>query len=337
LTAFFMLATEVAGASSAGVCDVTSPHVVVHFDGEWDPAVKEEALSDLAAALAPQQMSVCTRQADLGAAAAVVTSRLLDGDRVRIEVDDSLTKKRVSRDVSLKDPKDPSSALIVAVAIDELLRATWAELSLERRASPEQESDSSGSEEPPLVSAPAHEAASAAVLPRQRFGLGVTIDFYPRASSFWGGDVIYGRAVSDRVEWTVQFGPRIARSGRASSLGEVQAEAVTMGGVVGVPLVRQRQLAFGPELSLQASYAWFRGRGERSTEVPIESGEFRGWSVAAGVGFSLRVLLDSAFVSFSTRAGAPLLALEVTDDDGLIGGMSGLQWNNQFHLGWWWK
>jgi hypothetical protein len=50
-----------------------------------------------------------------------------------IELDDRVTHKRVARDLSLRGIPANGRALAIAIAIDELLRASWAELTLRRR------------------------------------------------------------------------------------------------------------------------------------------------------------------------------------------------------------
>lgn len=318
-------------------CDRTQDHVTVSFVGNWTEDVKRAALSDLAAALEPKRMGVCPDERERGTSASVsfVRVELLDPGRVRIEVDDSLTDKLVSRAIQVDDSTESSSALIVAVAVDELLRATWAELSIKRQKLQERPAPSSESERE--TQSQERVNPSFGELPSHRIALGGAVDAYVVGSVLFGANVVYGSAIGDAIEWDAFAGPRVVRAKNASELGQVRADALAMGLRLRAPLMRTSRFFFGPVLGVAATHAWFRGRATTDAQVAATDEEFQGWAVTGRVGLDARLHLGSAFVSAGTSVGFPLLALAVTDGTEVVGGMTGLEWSNGLSLGWWWQ
>jgi hypothetical protein len=304
--------------------------------------VKREILSDLSAALSPQNIGACLAfESTAGAENPIARVRLgsISSGQVSIEVDDSLTNKRVTRDVVLRDASESAAALVIAVAIDELLRATWAELSLRNKQSP---SVKEATPEPPAAppAQPTAEPAATrqkASLPLHRLSLGASADVYIGGSTFWGGDLAYGSRIANAAEWTVFAGPRFTRSKSASAQGEVSAEALTFGFSGQVPLVHTGSFLFGPLISVAATHAWYRGRAEGTSEAQsLVDGEMRGWGVLLRGGAAIRWQFEHLYLAAHTELGAPILALEVTDSQKTVGGITGLEWSNSAALGFWW-
>ncbi len=102
-----------------------------------DPALVAEVRTDLATELEHRGLAVCGPDGREREPAARVLLREA-GEAVVVELDDRVTNKRVARDLSLVRIPPNGRALAIAIAIDELLRASWAELTLQREP-PEQE------------------------------------------------------------------------------------------------------------------------------------------------------------------------------------------------------
>jgi len=112
-------------------------HVVLSLANDLEPELQREIFADLASELAPRGLTVCMIEArEPGTALADVRVARREGARLSIEVFDRTTDKRVSRDVSLSRIPNNARALAIAIAIDELLRASWAELALRVRPGP---------------------------------------------------------------------------------------------------------------------------------------------------------------------------------------------------------
>lgn len=114
--------------------------VVVTFAPDFEAAFAAEVRTDLATELAQRGLALCSAGASPREPAASVALSI-DSEVVLIALDDRLTHKRVARDLSLSALPENGRALATAIAIDELLRASWAELTLQRDnrpAAPEQ-------------------------------------------------------------------------------------------------------------------------------------------------------------------------------------------------------
>jgi hypothetical protein len=115
--------------------------IVLSGDG-LDPALFNEVRTDLAAELAHRGIDVCDSNTAREPAALAKLSRT--DDTVVIELDDRVTHKRVGRDLVLARLPANGRALAIAIAIDELLRASWAELTLRRPSESEDEDEAEG-------------------------------------------------------------------------------------------------------------------------------------------------------------------------------------------------
>ncbi|MDB4985515.1 MAG: hypothetical protein JWN04_693 [Myxococcaceae bacterium] len=145
-----------------------------------DPALSAEVRTDFAAELAHRGLALCDSTSTGRGAAAVVEAQARDGVVV-IELDDRVTHKRVARDLSLAGIPENGRALAIAIAIDELLRASWAELQLARSRDVEEDEDDSTyrvAETRPV------NARGRARDERTRYQVGVDVDFLHTAHNF---------------------------------------------------------------------------------------------------------------------------------------------------------
>jgi hypothetical protein len=108
-------------------------YVSVAAAAGFDPHLADEVRKDLAAELAPRGFGVCANQASQGELVAEISLVQREPALVAIQVEDYTTGKRVARDVRLARIPAGGVALALAIAADELLRASWAELVLRRR------------------------------------------------------------------------------------------------------------------------------------------------------------------------------------------------------------
>ena len=105
-----------------------------------DRADVEKITALLRAELAPRSIDVCAPSDTPGvpSIAVVTVNAHPDGALVDVEVHDSLTAKRVSRDVDLASVPQDGRSLTLALVADELLRASWAEIALRHAPPPAQ-------------------------------------------------------------------------------------------------------------------------------------------------------------------------------------------------------
>jgi hypothetical protein len=115
------------------------PWVALTFEGQdWPRALRDNVTADLRAGLRLRGIDVCA--ADARAARKPVAQVALQSasERVLVSIDvhDAITDKRVLRDVDLRAATPDARGLLLAQAADELLRASWIELSLEDAPTP---------------------------------------------------------------------------------------------------------------------------------------------------------------------------------------------------------
>lgn len=285
------------------------------------------------AALSPQKIAVCTETEDFNRGMAVVFLERLDRGSVRIDVADELTNKRVSRDIAISRGADGSAALSVAVAADELLRATWAELSLRKN----EESTAIAPPSSPLAPAVEEEkqeisAARVDRLPALRMGIAGVADVFVDGSPFFGGDLVLGSHFGDVIEWSLFGGPRATRQNEVSSLGGARAIAASWGGSLAWPVARSGGFVFGPVASLQSMYAWYSGTATDDGPA-IEELDAGGWSLQVLAGATARMHLDGFYMSLGTQWGGAVRGFEVTDGRGVLGGMRGFLWSSTLGMG----
>jgi len=169
-------------ARAADECTGKRPWVVVSgsLPAEFSRAVR----SDLRAGLAPSHIDVCEEPHDGGSEplARVTLERIGNGAHYSLQVTDSVTHKRVARDLALDNLPPDGRPFALAVAAEELLRATWAELALTRP------DDRSQPAAPPEVRAIVEKSAPQPARQRRPAGLGARLSF----EHFLGGQTHYG-------------------------------------------------------------------------------------------------------------------------------------------------
>ena len=201
------------------------PWVEVRASGEL-PRGLGSFVELLRAELASRSIELCA-SIDEGRPAPLATIAVSSGpDAVTlgVEVRDAVTAKHVSRDVALGGVPADSRPLMIAVAADELLRASWAELAL--RTAP-----------PPARAVPIEVTRSVkdsieppAALSSPRFLLGVdgSVERFGSGTTLYGADARFGAWLTPRIAAGLRLG---LRSGAAVSAadGSVQPSAWLVG------------------------------------------------------------------------------------------------------------
>jgi hypothetical protein len=310
------------------------------FSGQWTLVVEEAVLSDLSSSLHAQ--GLCVRRFDVQSADVVVHIQLRRSTEnlVEIEIADTLTDKRVARDIALQNPADPSSGLVLAVAADELLRAAWAELALpSARPVPTP---------PPAAQPPARAEPQAISPPPGAQARGPTthtlegravVDVFVQSSTFLGGDVVYRVERRAPVQWSLFAGPRFALQKQVADRGEVSAQAFSFGTSAQVSITRGSSWEFGPMLTLQGVYAWYEGRPDpSSTGSEVLGLKYSGLAMTLRGGLGLQWRLTPGLALFAcSELGAPLVSLAVSDGQDEVAGVQGLESSSSLGLGYGWS
>ncbi|HEX6239832.1 MAG TPA: hypothetical protein VFZ61_03015 [Polyangiales bacterium] len=296
-------------------------YVTLLAPGAFDAILLEEVHKDLATELLPR--GFCVRAARVSGLepAAEIELAMRDATRVAVRVDDHTTGKQVARDVSLRRIPAGGQALAIAIGIDELLRASWAELMLRPRAS-----------------APAEELASEpdALPARATVGAGATTRTAPQRR--WGLGLLaaYSYAASD---WSA-FGPDLRLSFRPLRLLLLEAGA---GGVWTLPVdtalgrARARgasalfsvQLCADPHARLnvcggvRTHVTWVQFSAAASAEAQAHERSLVAVVLAAPVQLRVR-LIERLALALEASLGAALRGARATDGTDTLLGLDGL-------------
>jgi hypothetical protein len=297
-----------------------SPVVLVQFSGEpWDESLERGVLDHLRAGLGPAGFQVClAADADVDAhSVATVELRQNAGEHVAatIEVRDGVTEKRVARDIDLAVLPADGRAFGVGVAADELLRASWVELSLSDAPKPK--------EAPP----PAVEKSVRAVLhrdePRTEVGIDGVLTGYSGRLLLLGGDARVRHFLTRRFAFELALGVSEARDTHAAH-GSVGGSAVT--GEVSAVFEIARAGGVHAALSAGLFAADLRFHGDANGSGTGASGSAVLLSARAGAGFTFDVTHAFAILARST-VGVPLRAVSAQDDGHTAVAASGLEWS----------
>lgn len=296
LTLACLAATVPARADRCGADDTA---IGVRFAGPWAEGRRGAVVAELRAALEVQDLELCLEGAS--DAPPIASLVLVDdgSDAIRVEVRDRVTAKRVERTLALGDFPEDTRPLAIAVAADELLRASWAELVLVDAPEP--------AVEPP--------APVRAMVERERrdvtevttgrpsaarfLSLGGTLRWHGHRALFGGGEL--------RVEIGVHERVAVALSG---SVASAQPEVVDVGTIDGLAVRGGLDLIVGltgdtDGLQLAAlagiRSGWVRFEG-RASEPLTAGSEVSGITASAHGGIEGR----AHFGAFQLRLGATL-------------------------------
>jgi hypothetical protein len=288
--------------------------------GAWDAATVGEVVRHMRAELAAQRIDVCERApASSGRppiAMVAITPEAGNAVDLAIDVRDAVTRKRVGRNVDLTSIPADGRALTIALAADELLRASWAELALGRAPSP-----GAGVEVADAVTASVRGALTEPPhFPRARLSLG------PAIALFAGGQRHFGAA----LEGGVELGPRLAASlsagtfwARPTSAPDGAIQGFVLEGAAALAwTVTQPGARAGVDLGARLAL-------DRVTFVPAPASGATGATgsgvaVVAAAGPAAWVALRPTLRAFvAARAGIPLRSIKAWDRDQVVSSVSG--------------
>ncbi len=314
--------TLLSGGLAAGAsadCPEGDAWVRVGVGEGWDESTREAVLADLRAELAPRRIEVCEEDAPDGAAplAEIRLERPDDGEvvSVLIEVRDAVTDKRVGRDVSLADVPEAGRALTIALAVVELLRASWIELRLRRAPAPARPVPAAVEEVVEEVEAEIAESGP----PANGLGLAGLFEHSVGGLTQVGGALRYQRWLIDELAIGLSAGGRYGLPMR-SDQGRIETMALSGGLDLRVAFSPRREVFYvGVDVSARLLVLRFAATGEAG---------FRGGE-ATDVGLSVRAaflgrvrIADALGVEASIGVGVPVIALVAEDGDGPVGGLS---------------
>ena len=310
----------------------STPCAVGPFDARaWGPLLRNELETD-----GVETVDVNPTTPDTTAPLAVIRVEFARCDETSTEaavtIDDELTDKTVRRVVALDDIAAEGRARALALAIAELLRASWIELAIERsqaaeapapqairramllRVRPRGESAERGAQ-PPAQPAARPEAR------RLWIGAGVDLRTFPGQS----GALLGGRVVFDWRPW--ERGPLRLRAdagwaaGTAlATRGEIEMNLVSAGvGVMFGGGDDRIDLAVGARL--EGGWAWVSGTAATAAAVGADGSDA---VLLATVTATLRVALSARWsAALDVSAGQTLRYVTVSAGEERVAGLRG--------------
>jgi hypothetical protein len=197
-----------------------APFIGLDWDSTISAGDRLRIASELRADLEDQSIGVCDDPKAGAPAARIVISEANGGVSIRLEVKDAITSKEVARSIDTSSIPPDGRALAIALAAAELLRASWAELTL-RDAPPTPVPAPVRRIVERSLREPAHAEAPRIV------GLGVAFATEAFTSGFvrFGADVRGSVDLGSRLSFGLSAGFRRALS-RTGPDGQVDAEAL---------------------------------------------------------------------------------------------------------------
>jgi hypothetical protein len=303
------------------------PWVAVHTPDDL-PRGLGSFVGLLRAELASRGIDLCTSvdASPEGRLATIDVSSAPDAVSLGVEVRDAVTAKHVSRDVALGGVPADSRPLTIALAADELLRASWAELAL--RTAP-----------PPALAVPmevtktVRETIEPTVAPSSppRILLGVdgALQHFGSGTTMYGADARLGAWLTPRVAAGARFG-LLSGGAVSASDGSVQPSA-WIAGIAAIVTVTPPGYNWGIDAvgRFDVEHVSFVGM-PRGTATGSSQSDY---ALLAGLGPQAWFrILPALRVGAEVLAMVPLRGVEAADAHVSFAGVSGLGLSTQLGL-----
>jgi hypothetical protein len=302
------------------------PWVSVKFgEGAGDEAFRNAVVQDLHAGVASSQLAACDA-AHGPARPASAEIIITDGTQalsLKVEVRDAVTRKQVSREIDLSSVPSDGRAFAVALATDELLWATWAELALMK-------DEASQPQAPPeIVRGVAQELPARSEERATVWALRAGLEHFTAGQTQFGGDLAFVNALSRRLWLDMALGYRQGLS-IAATHGSVSSRGV--GVTPALRWVLASSAAGQVEVGVGARALLLRFEGQ--AEPGANAGEFSTLVVDAR-GLLSGILALSKVWNLEAAAGAgwALRSAEATDAGQVVRAASGLELLGTLGLG----
>lgn len=286
--------------------------------------------TELRAGLMPHSIDVCI---DVDATAADNRNRPLARVSVdavdaqvahyRLEVTDAVTNKHTSRDVRLGPLPLDGRNLALAVASEELLRASWAELALQRTRPVERPAPS----EPPVKQG----APAPLPLPLYKaLGVRVAFEHFTGGQSHFGADLFARLPLGSLLAVQVGLGPR---RGLSVSTAHGAVASTALGADAGLSLSLLRRSAV--EAAAFASARLMRLTFEPQATGGATARAEHGLAATARAGLAVALGAPGRLRCYTTLgAGLPLRAFSASDSGEVVTGASQLELFGSTGLAW---
>ena len=314
-----------ANAAAADTCgSARRPWVSLTFaDGSWPPGFADKVLADLRAGLDARGIDACPDETGPSSEAPLATVRIAALDKksvaVTVEIRDAVTAKRVSRDLDLALVPADGRAFAIAIAVDELVWASWAEIALARKSRKKAANASRPAPPPEVVEGVESELPASG--PAPKLGVRFAVEHYLGGQTLLGADAATILPLSERFALDFDAGGRAGLRAEATD-GDVYSSAFGFGAYGRYAFVHTGFADVGLTLGLRAAVVRFRG----SAAPGADEAEISGLTLYARGGAFTGLRLGGPFgLDAAFGAGAPLRGLEATDAGKVVSGVSGAE------------
>jgi hypothetical protein len=287
--------------------------------------LREDIEKDLAAELARDGVRLCQEGSTAeGRAPLATVSVSIEARAAEIRVEDAVTSKVVSRRVEVPEGPPDVVALTIALATDELLRASWAELAFSKLRPAPPPAPAPAPVRPPPEPAPLPPPAHRS----NELGARAVVAWYSGGQTHFGGEAFYRREL---LSWLDAEISASARGGLPADAPHGTIDALAFGGGVAVGLwpFAVSSWRFGAVTGVDVAYVSLRGRarpGAVDDDLEGVTSTLRG-------GLATTVDLEPVRLSAEVAAGGPLVGLEALDDETVVTGVTGVLVRTHLGLG----
>jgi hypothetical protein len=317
LAAAVVLAAQLTFAGEADACPAGNQNwVLLVTEANENPALARRLLEHLRAELGPRGIAVCgsagtTATAPLGTIR--ITRPSSNTVAIRVSVEDAVTDKEVSRRIELGALPPDAHPLTIALGAAELLRASWAEITLKDAPPPARTV-------PPAVRRTVADAVSPTP-DHGRLGLSLAGEEFEGRLRLGGLDGRLALHVVERWSLTARMGVRYAMPAKAAD-GKIQANAWVAGLGTVIELTPPSSRASVGLLG-RVDLAGIRFSAEPRRRATGESAS--GLAVMAGGGITGSVLVNrSVQLEAEIVAGGVVRGVSATDGGRKVVGASGV-------------
>jgi hypothetical protein len=212
-------------------------------------------------------------------------------------------------------------AFALAVAAEELLRASWAELAL-REAPPEVKAA------PPqvknivrdsLTDSPAQ--ADREAMAQRMVAARLAFEHYLAGQTHVGADLAVRQRLARRFQVEATLGGRTALQEKSAS-GSVSGYALSASAAMLFGFIAEPGLHLFAESGVRGARVWFRGE---PTAMGAQGQSFSGWAVFGRGGLGAEVGSSGLSAGLRLGLGAPISTLEARDGDETVTGVGKLE------------
>jgi len=315
------------------------PWIAVDFrEASWPAQFRETVLADLRASLSERRIDVCLPdQATIRTPLARITLTAPNEVSVSIVVvaADEKAQKRAARVVSLVTVPSDGRPFAVALATDELLKASWSELAL---LPPETEVRESA--QPPTPSPPPAPVLEPPKPKLSSLAGAALVDWFVGNQGYGGGELRFRHVLSENLRWSIEG----AAGGALGKRIETAHGTVKSTSLLGAAWLRYvAQFVGSTQLGVAAGT---RVGYHSSTGAPLAliagDAAVSGRTVAGVVGslmgrFDARLSLGaSTFCDLGMEVGVPVRSLQISDSGAIVTGATGFRFTPSVGAGLQW-